>query len=289
MAALFTVSNSGDYDTASIDSVPLGGGPRTRAIASGAHAIHLPTGHVVYAAGGQLVTARFDAQSQTAAEDRVVLVDYLAYRSKKPLFDVSAAGDLAYAEEAEPPTPDILRVDRQGREESLRGSVPGLATTLSLSLDGTRLVGYRGSRERRFFLWMLDLQRGIQTQIPIDGSPHVPVWLPDGRTLTFSSNRAGPFNLFLQPADGNGPAERLTDSPLHEDPGNWSRDGQHLLINQAGLFYRVPVLGGEPGRLDTGPVASCNNDHGYSPDGTQLAISCGPKGSRLYVVDAATP
>ncbi len=74
---------------------------------------------------------------------------------------------------------------------------------------------------------------------------------------------------------------------VHFEAPNWSRDGAHLLINQGGLLYRVPVTGGEPARLDTGPVAACNNDHGYSPDGTLLAISCGPGGSRIYVVPAA--
>lgn len=75
-------------------------------------------------------------------------------------------------------------------------------------------------------------------------------------------------------------------APVRFEAPNWSRDGAHLLINQGGLLYRVPVDGGTPVRLDTGPVAACNNDHGYSPDGRQVAISCGPNGSRLYVVSA---
>lgn len=67
---------------------------------------------------------------------------------------------------------------------------------------------------------------------------------------------------------------------------NWSRDGQHLLINQQGSLYRVPVVGGTPERLDLGAVEGCNNDHGYSPDGALLAISCRPSSS-VYVVPAA--
>ena len=67
---------------------------------------------------------------------------------------------------------------------------------------------------------------------------------------------------------------------------NWSRDGQHLLINQQGAVYTVPVAGGPPTRLDIGAVEGCNNDHGYSPDGTLLAISCRPS-SLVYVVPAA--
>jgi len=75
-------------------------------------------------------------------------------------------------------------------------------------------------------------------------------------------------------------------APVRFEAPNWSRDGQHLLINQGGLLFRVPVSGGAPEQVNTGDVAACNNDHGYSPDGSLLAISCGPKGSRLFVVPA---
>lgn len=80
-------------------------------------------------------------------------------------------------------------------------------------------------------------------------------------------------------------------APVRFEAPNWSRDGRHLLINQGGLLYRVSLLGGVPEQLDTGDVAACNNDHGYSPDGAHLAISCGPNGSRIYVVpsDGGTP
>src|SRR5208283_5239497 len=54
---------------------------------------------------------------------------------------------------------------------------------------------------------------------------------------------------------------------------NWTRDGSAFLINRNGRIERLPVNGGEPKVLDTGLATRCNNDHGISPDGTQLAIS----------------
>lgn len=76
-------------------------------------------------------------------------------------------------------------------------------------------------------------------------------------------------------------------APVRFEAPNWSRDGRTLLVNQQGGLYRLPVDGGTPERLDTGDLTACNNDHGYSPDGTRLAISCGPGGSRVYVLPAA--
>jgi TolB protein len=54
---------------------------------------------------------------------------------------------------------------------------------------------------------------------------------------------------------------------------NWSHDGKSFLFNREGHIERLPVTGGQPEIIDTGLATRCNNDHGISPDGTQLAIS----------------
>ena len=59
----------------------------------------------------------------------------------------------------------------------------------------------------------------------------------------------------------------------HARAPNWSRDGKTLLFNQGGRMVQMPVRGGEPQLIDTGFATRCNNDHGLSPDGTQLVIS----------------
>lgn len=59
----------------------------------------------------------------------------------------------------------------------------------------------------------------------------------------------------------------------HIEAPNWSRDGKYFIYNSNGLIYKLPVLGGEPQLINTGSCKKCNNDHGISPDGTQLVIS----------------
>jgi TolB protein len=67
---------------------------------------------------------------------------------------------------------------------------------------------------------------------------------------------------------------------------NWTPDGRSFLLNARGRMYRLPVEGGEPLLIDTGFADRCNNDHGLSPDGKQLAISHHGKDrkSRIYVL-----
>jgi hypothetical protein len=67
---------------------------------------------------------------------------------------------------------------------------------------------------------------------------------------------------------------------------NWSRDG-NLIFNSKGRLWRIPVTGGEPQAMDTGFAIRCNNDHGISPDGTQLVISDqsqADRRSRIYTL-----
>jgi len=59
----------------------------------------------------------------------------------------------------------------------------------------------------------------------------------------------------------------------HIEAPNWSLDGKSLIFNSEGRLYRLPVAGGEPEPIDTAFATRCNNDHGLSPDGTELAIS----------------
>jgi TolB protein len=54
---------------------------------------------------------------------------------------------------------------------------------------------------------------------------------------------------------------------------NWARDGSSFFFNSKGRIFRLPVTGGEPQPIETGLATRCNNDHGISPDGTQLVIS----------------
>ena len=65
---------------------------------------------------------------------------------------------------------------------------------------------------------------------------------------------------------------------IHQDSGrfeapNWMPDGKHLLFNQEGFIYTIPVEGGTPEKLNTGIANKNNNDHVISFNGKLLGIS----------------
>src|SRR6266481_2297266 len=62
-------------------------------------------------------------------------------------------------------------------------------------------------------------------------------------------------------------------APERFEAPNWMPDGKTLLFNRNGRIEKIPATGGTPQTIDTGFATRCNNDHGISPDGTQLVIS----------------
>lgn len=64
------------------------------------------------------------------------------------------------------------------------------------------------------------------------GLDQSPVWTPDGRRVLFASNRAGTFNVYVQNADGTGPAERITGGPSSLYPTATTSDGSRVVVNE---------------------------------------------------------
>ena len=68
---------------------------------------------------------------------------------------------------------------------------------------------------------------------------------------------------------------------------NWTRDGSAFIFNRDGHLERLAVGSDKPSIIDTGFANRCNNDHGISPDSSQLAISDNSQGdhnSLVYLV-----
>jgi|CZKR01.1.fsa_nt_gi TolB protein len=71
---------------------------------------------------------------------------------------------------------------------------------------------------------------------------------------------------------------------------NWTHDGSAFLFNRDGHIERLAVGSDKPATIDTGLATRCNNDHGISPDATQIAISDNSQGdhnSLVYIVPIA--
>ena len=78
------------------------------------------------------------------------------------------------------------------------------------------------------------------------------------------------------------------EASTHFEAPNWSPDGAYLLFNQEGNLFKFDLGNEEVQKLNTDFATSCNNDHGISPDGQQIALSNNDQtiGSRIYLVSS---
>jgi Tol biopolymer transport system component len=114
-------------------------------------------------------------------------------------------------------------------------------SSLSLSPDGRRLaLTIEAANDQ---IWVYDLERSTLSPQTLRWNNNYAIWTPDGSRLTFGSTQGWPlWNLFWQPADGSGPAERLTTSANVQGPQAWSPDGKTLVFSEQGPTYDVWIL-----------------------------------------------
>jgi Tol biopolymer transport system component len=77
-----------------------------------------------------------------------------------------------------------------------------------------------------------------------------PAWSPDGRYLSYSTDRAGKLDIWIRELR-TGTDRQLTNLPgAAAVSGTWSRDGSHLaFLDQAGALYTVEVASGHVRRV----------------------------------------
>jgi Tol biopolymer transport system component/DNA-binding winged helix-turn-helix (wHTH) protein len=119
---------------------------------------------------------------------------------------------------------------------------------------------------------------------------HMPVFAPDGLRLLYSLGTPQGEQLWLQPWDGSGEAQALTDTSGMDYASSWSATGDRIaFIRQLGEDCSVMVIeaGQAPRRL-----TDCTRMNGrltLSPDGRQLVLSDRPdpaqRANTLYLVE----
>jgi Tol biopolymer transport system component len=148
------------------------------------------------------------------------------------------------------------------------------------SRDGARLA--IGSDDgKQALVSILELAgTSAMRRLTFVGQNRFPIWSPDGQRVAFQSDREGDSGIFVQRADGNGPAERLTKATgeVHI-PESWSPDGRYMSFSVfKGVTVSLWVLSMADGKAtryggveSTEPIGSV-----FSPDGQWIAYSTTP-------------
>jgi serine/threonine-protein kinase len=233
-AIIFTVAEGGieSYDDAHIDAHTLATRRRKTLVQGGFCPRYSPSGHLVYARGGGLYAAPFDARRLEVTGSPLKVADgvFMSTNTGAAYFTVSRNGALAYAVgRAEGGERSLVWVDRQGKATPLPLPVRSYLFP-RISPDGKQLaIEVEGTNHD---LYTYDFERAVMTKMTTDGLSHAPVWTPDGKHIGFRSWRAGTMTMWWMPADRSGPEERLTTIGSRQSAVGFSPDGRYMTFNQ---------------------------------------------------------
>ena len=174
----------------------------------------------------------------------------------------------------------ILQVERKGRTIIFRAAHPGEPLQLIGSqvmeglpdeaLAGLFVCSHNPDVLEKAKIWNVRIDQPVADSY----DPNKQGWL---------GCRMETMNVF------DGRRKVITEKDGRFEAPNWLPDGKKLLFNMDGSIYTIPVDGGELEKLNTGSIASSNNDHVISFDGKMLGISSHRQGlngggSSVYVL-----
>ena len=203
------------------------------------NAIYVPPresvpGQLLFMREHALMAQEFDEEHQELLGEPIRLADNIASSLEFGLFSASHNGVLAYKSGAISST-GAAWVDRLGKSLG-RIWNPGLYYGFTLSPDGTRAAfGWHSLSTLLGIvdIWQIDLSSGTPLRLTFEkGHSMMPIWSPDGKSIIFSSNLEGAFNLCQMPASGGGTQKWVLKSSASKFATSWSSDGKFVLYTE---------------------------------------------------------
>jgi Tol biopolymer transport system component len=221
-AVLFTSGNATGaadrWDQAQIVVQSLSTGEKKTIIRSGSDGRYVPSGHIIYAVGGNILAVPFDLKRLEVKSGPVPIIEGVM-RSAGGVtaaanFAFSANGTIVYipgaAGNATTRT-TLALADISGKVQPLP-LPPGTYSHPRISPDGKQLVVQTDDGKDQI-VWIYEMSGGTTLRrLTFGGKNQYPIWSSDGRRVIFTSDREGDKGLFWQLADGTGTADRLTKS-----------------------------------------------------------------------------
>ncbi|MGH9875527.1 MAG: S41 family peptidase, partial [Pyrinomonadaceae bacterium] len=147
-------------------------------------------------------------------------------------------------------------------------------TNMSLSPTGKRVVV-----EARGEIFTIPAEKGdIRNLTNSSGSAERdPAWSPDGKFISYFSDKSGEYRLYIEAQDGlTPPREIVLKNPTHYYTASWSPDSKKLLFSDTNLkVWVLDVAGGQAKVVGNDPwmVPNRTLDPVWSPDSKWIAYA----------------
>jgi serine/threonine-protein kinase len=286
---LFVASPNGF--TGAIEFVDLDGKGRKSLGLHGNSPLYLPSGHILYNDGPQLLAVKFDLDRLETAGPPTKVIDDISYQDFFGIAPFTAADDgtLLYLPGGARALSTVQLVDASGQTHPLV-SQPARRSFLRASPDGRHLV-YGQADGSDNDIWLYDMEKKVASRLTTE--PHGgsgPGWSGDSRYVFYT--QAATRSLAVRRIDGPGEAQVLLNVP-----GNfWASplDSKTLVFqlshesSQLDLFTAsldttgdTPKVGA-PALFFSSPASE--TQPAFSPDGRWVAYSSNEGGQAdVYV------
>ena len=291
---LFTVATGSGgtrWDEAQIVVQSLQSGERRVLLNGGSDARYVPTGHLVYGLGDNLLAVPFDERSAAVTGGPVPIIEGIGRSAPNNtaamFFSFSTTGALAYfsGEGTTETNRTLVTVDRQGQSKLLP-MMPARYSEPRISPDGKQIAVRIGGGDTASNIWIYDLAGAVAPRrLTFGGTNYSPSWTPDGRRIVYISNREGNASaIFWQAADGSGSAERLTD-PKTAQPSSLRVATNGTIVFRDDTDSQIRILPHQGDRTPQAVIQPPANqfDASLSPNGRWIAYASNEGGTTTTV------
>ena len=292
-ALLFTLATDNRWDGSQIVIQSLKSGERKTLVSGGSDGRYVPTGHIVYALGTNILAVRFDAKTLQASGGPVPIVEGVRRATSAgrggadAQFAFANNGSLVYMPGGQASATDfaLVMVDRSGIRKPLNIPPAGYSSP-RISPDG-KLLAVATDDGRDQVVWIADLTDATPIRkLTFEGRNTRPLWTKDGERVVYNSGRGNEQGIFWQRIDGGVPERLVTLEPgVSAQAEGWSADGKTLVFTNRtgqpnGGISMVSAGSDQKPKLIVAPPATNSS---LSPDGRWLAYRASESGGIPHV------
>ncbi|MFQ5448141.1 MAG: hypothetical protein ACE5FF_14550, partial [Saprospiraceae bacterium] len=228
-ALIFTrlPKQSDNPDEGVIEVLDLHSGKRQKILQGGIYARYINTGHIVAAWSGGLFAVPFNLKKLEVTGPTVPVLNKILLNNELiPNFAFSKDGTLIYAPvEKGSQKKQIISMNRDGEKQDVFDLRRDFYH-ISFSPDESKIAVTVGRENAQ--VWIIHPVKQEFSQFTFEGSNSFPIWTPDGKHITYSSNRNGSSNIYMKAIKAETAEVQLTSGDNRQLPTSWSADGTVL-------------------------------------------------------------